>query len=38
LKRNVTVELILDTRKGDKVVMKPLGDVVVSKVGQNCGY
>ena len=33
MKRNATVELILDTRKGDKVVVKPLGGVGVSKVG-----
>ena len=33
MKRNATVELILDTRKGDKVVMMPLGDVGASKVG-----
>ena len=34
MKRNVTVELILDMRKGDKVVVKPLGDVVVSEGGR----
>jgi len=34
LKRNATVEPILDTRKVDKVVVKPLRDVVVSKGGR----
>jgi len=34
LKRNATVELILDTRKGGNVVIKPLGDIVASKGGR----